>query len=39
MDQNLKEKALEKLTKAESIYVVVSKASGLDGLASGLAFL
>ena len=37
MDQNLKEKALEKLTKAESIYVVVSKASGLDGLASGLA--
>lgn len=37
MDQNLKEKALEKLTKAESIYVVVSKASELDGLASGLA--
>jgi len=37
MDQNLKEKTLEKLTKSGSVCVIVSNSSGLDGLASGLA--
>ncbi|EKD57875.1 MAG: hypothetical protein ACD_57C00115G0002 [uncultured bacterium] len=37
MDQNSNEKALEKITKAGSVSIVVSDSSQLDGLASGLA--
>lgn len=37
MDQDSKEKTLEKLTKAENILIVVSQSSGFDGLAAGLA--
>ncbi len=37
MDQNLKEKTLENLTKAENILIAVSANLSLDGLASGLA--
>jgi len=37
MDENLKQKTLEKITKAQAISVVVAHSSGLDGLAAGLA--
>lgn len=37
MDQNLKDKVLENLTKAENIAIVVAKGAGFDGLAAGLA--
>jgi len=37
MDQNLKEKTLENLTKAENILIAISANLSLDGLASGLA--
>lgn len=37
MDQNIKDKNLERLTKAETILVSVSQDSGFDGLAAGLA--
>lgn len=37
MDQSLKEKTLDNLTKAQSILIMVSQNSGTDGLASGLS--
>ncbi len=37
MDQSLKEKTLDNLTKAQSILIMVSQNSQTDGLASGLA--
>lgn len=37
MDQSLKEKTLDNLTKAQSVLILVSQNSGTDGLASGLA--
>lgn len=37
MDQSLKEKTLDNLTKAQSILILVSQNSGTDGLASGLS--
>lgn len=37
MDQNSKDKILESLTRAENIVVIVSRQSGFDGLAGGLA--
>lgn len=37
MDQSLKERTLENLTKAQSIVVIVNEDSSIDGLASGLA--
>lgn len=37
MDENSKEKTLEKLTKAENVLVVTSKSAGFDGLAAALS--
>ncbi len=37
MDPNSKQKTLDNLTKAESILIAVSKNSGFDGMAAGLA--
>lgn len=37
MDQNLKEKTLDLLTRAEDIAIAVSESAGFDGLAAGLA--
>lgn len=37
MDEYLKKQTLERITNAQSILVAVSKRSGFDGLASGLA--
>ncbi len=39
MDQQLKEKTLEKLTRSENILIVLSGTSGFGGLASSLALL